>query len=130
MAVSLKPLNQQVIVITGASSGIGLCTALLAAERGARLVLVARSANTLSDLVAQIRGIGGEAIDVVADVGERDEVLAVAQAAIRQFGRIDTWINDAGVSIYGRLDEVSELDSRRLFDTNFWGVVKIGRAHV
>lgn len=123
MAVSLKPLNQQVIVITGASSGIGLCTALLAAERGARLVLVARSANTLSDLVAQIRGIGGEAIDVVADVGERDEVLAVAQAAIRQFGRIDTWINDAGVSIYGRLDEVSELDSRRLFDTNFWGVV-------
>src|SRR5690606_20726043 len=101
----------------------GLCTALLAAERGARLVLVARSANTLSDLVAQIRGIGGEAIDVVADVGERDEVLAVAQAAIRQFGRIDTWINDAGVSIYGRLDEVSELDSRRLFDTNFWGVV-------
>lgn len=123
MSTSLKPLNQQVIVLTGASSGIGLCTALLAAERGAKLVLVARSANTLADLVAQIRHIGGEAIDVVADVGERDEVLAVAQAAISHFGRIDTWINDAGVSIYGRLDEVSENDSRRLFDTNFWGVV-------
>jgi len=123
MSIALKPLNQQVIVLTGASSGIGLCTALLAAERGAKLVLVARSANTLADLVAQIRGIGGEAIDVVADVGERDELLAVAQAAISHFGRIDTWINDAGVSIYGRLDEVSENDSRRLFDTNFWGVV-------
>ncbi|RZL08979.1 MAG: SDR family NAD(P)-dependent oxidoreductase [Rubrivivax sp.] len=123
MSMTLKPLNQQVIVLTGASSGIGLCTALLAAERGAKLVLVARSANTLADLVAQIRDIGGEAIDVVADVGERDDVLAVAQAAISHFGRIDTWINDAGVSIYGRLDEVSENDSRRLFDTNFWGVV-------
>ncbi len=123
MATIHKPLNQQVIVLTGASSGIGLCTALLAAERGAKLVLVARSANTLADLVEQIRGAGGEAIDVVADVGERDDLLAVAQAAIRQFGRIDTWINDAGVSIYGRLDEVSEVDSRRLFDTNFWGVV-------
>lgn len=123
MSIALKPLNQQVIVLTGASSGIGLCTALLAAERGAKLVLVARSANTLADLVAQIRGIGGEAIDVVADVGERDELLTVAQAAISHFGRIDTWINDAGVSIYGRLDEVSENDSRRLFDTNFWGVV-------
>lgn len=120
---SLKPLNQQVVVLTGASSGIGLCTALLAAERGARLVLVARSANTLSDLVAQIRQAGGQAISVVADVGDRQQVLSVAQAAISHFGRIDTWINDAGVSIYGRLDEVNEADSRRLFDTNFWGVV-------
>lgn len=123
MTVAHKPLNQQVVVLTGASSGIGLCTALLAAERGAKLVLVARSANTLADLVAQIRGIGGEAVDVVADVGDREQLLRVAQTAISHFGRIDTWINDAGVSIYGRLDEVAEADSRRLFDTNFWGVV-------
>ena len=123
MAASLKPLDQQVIVITGASSGIGLATAQLAAERGAKLVLVARSGETLSELAALINEAGGEAICVVADVGSRDEVLAAAQAALNRFGRIDTWVNDAGVSIYGRLDQVSEADSRRLFDTNFWGVV-------
>jgi len=50
-------------------------------------------------------------------------MLFVAQEAISRFGRFDTWVNNAGVSIYGRLDEVSEADSRRLFDTNFWGVV-------
>lgn len=123
MLPRLKPLNQQVIVITGASSGIGLCTAKLAADRGAKLVLVARSAHTLQGFVAQIADTGGEAIYVVADVGDRERMLFVAREAVSRFGRIDTWINDAGVAIYGRLDEVSEADSRRLFDTNFWGVV-------
>lgn len=123
MPACLKPLDQQVVVVTGASSGIGLATAQIAAQRGARLVLVARSAETLSELCALIKEEGGQAICVVADVGRRDDVDAAAQAAINRFGRIDTWINDAGVSIYGRLDQVSEADSRRLFDTNFWGVV-------
>jgi short-subunit dehydrogenase len=123
MALSLKPLDQQVIVITGASSGIGLATAELAAEQGAKLVLVARSEGTLAEIVAEINAVGGDAIYVVADVGKREQVEEIAQAAITRFGRIDTWINDAGGSIYGRLDEVSEIDSRRLFDTNFWGVV-------
>ncbi|SCY27240.1 Short-chain dehydrogenase [Nitrosospira sp. Nl5] len=123
MSASLKPLNEQVIVLTGASSGIGLCTAKLAAARGARLVLVARSEATLQDLAAQLVDAGGEAMHVVADVGDRERMLFVAQEAIARFGRIDTWINNAGVSIFGRLDEVSEADSRRLFDTNFWGVV-------
>lgn len=123
MSASLKPLNDQVIVLTGASSGIGLCTAKLAAGRGARLVLVARSEATLQGLTAEIFNAGGEAMHVVADVGDRERMLFVAQEAITRFGRIDTWINNAGVSIFGRLDEVSEADSRRLFDTNFWGVV-------
>ena len=123
MAVHLKPLDQQVMVLTGASSGIGLCTAILAAERGARLVLVARSEDTLQSLVAQIESNGGEAIYVVADVADRDQMLDVALAAVHQYGRIDTWVNDAGVSSYSRLDEISEADSRRIFDTNFWGVV-------
>jgi short-subunit dehydrogenase len=123
MPASLKPLNQQVIVITGASSGIGLATAKLAAERGAKLVLIARSAETLRNLVAQIVNGGDEAIHVVADVADREKMLGAAQEAINRFGRIDTWVNNAGVSIYGRLDEVSDADSRRLFETNFWGVV-------
>ncbi|MEI7038096.1 SDR family oxidoreductase [Fulvimonas yonginensis] len=123
MAIALKPIHQQVMVITGASSGIGLCTALLAAEKGARVVLAARSAGTLDAVVAQIRAAGGQAMAVPTDVGDRKQLEALAEAAIEHFGRIDTWVNDAGVAIYGRLDEVGEADSRRLFDTNFWGVV-------
>ena len=123
MAVHHKPLDQQVMVLTGASSGIGLCTAILAAERGAKLVLVARSEDTLQSLVSQIESNGGEAIYVVADVADREQMLHVAQAAVDQYGRIDTWVNDAGVSSYSRLDKISEADSRRIFDTNFWGVV-------
>lgn len=123
MSIKLKDLDQQVIVITGASSGIGLCTAESAAKRGAKVVLCARSENTLKDVVDRINSAGGEAISVAADVADRKQLEAVANAAISRFGRIDTWVNNAGVAIYGRLDEVSEQDSRRLFDTNFWGVV-------
>jgi short-subunit dehydrogenase len=119
----LKPLNEQVVVITGASSGIGLATARAAARAGAFVVLTARSADTLADLVTQIHRSGGEAIAVVADVGNRSDVERVARAAIERFGRIDTWVNNAGVSIYGRLDQVIDDESRQLFDTNFWGVV-------
>jgi short-subunit dehydrogenase len=118
-----KQIKDQVIVITGASSGIGLCTALQAAEQGAKLVLAARSTETLEKLVSEIHAKEGDAIYVVADVADRRQVEAIASAAIEHYGRIDTWVNDAGVSIYGRLEEVSEEDNRRLFDTNFWGVV-------
>jgi short-subunit dehydrogenase len=123
MSVSLKPIRDQVMVITGASSGIGLATVQAAAERGAKLVLAARSERTLSDIVARINAGGGDAIYVVADVADREQVQRIADQAIAKYGRIDTWVNDAGVSIYGMLDEVSEEDSRRMFDTNFWGVV-------
>jgi short-subunit dehydrogenase len=123
MGLTLKPVEEQVIVITGASSGIGLATAQEAARRGAKLVLAARSSETLSQLAARINAEGGDAIAVTVDVADRAQVQRVADAAIARFGRIDSWVNDAGVSIYGRLDEVSEEDSRRLFDTNFWGVV-------
>jgi short-subunit dehydrogenase len=116
-------LAEQVIVLTGASSGIGLATAEAAAAAGARLVLAARSEQTLQAVVRRLADNGGEAIYVTADVGRREDVQRIADAAIGRFGRIDTWINDAGVSIYGRLDQVSEADAKRLFDTNFWGVV-------
>ena len=122
MKQSLKPLNEQVMVITGASSGIGLATAIAAAKEGASLVLAARSVRTLEEIVAMIEQAGGEAIAVACDVSDRSDVERVAQAAIDRFGRIDTWINDAAVSIYGRLEDVSEEDNRRLFDVNFWGV--------
>ena len=123
MPANPKPLAGQVIVLTGASNGIGLCTAQLAAQQGAKLVLVARNTQIVDSLMAVIRSSGGQAIHIAADVTVREQVRAAAQAAIAQFGRIDTWINNAGVAIYGRLDEVNEADSRHLFDVNFWGVV-------
>ena len=123
MEPNLKPLDQQVMVITGASSGIGLATALAAARQGASLVLAARSKDTLDDIAALIGEHGGQAVAVEADVGERADVERIAAAAMKRFGRIDTWVNDAGVSIYGRLDQVADEDSERLFKTNFWGVV-------
>ncbi len=123
MKAQLKPLDQQVIVITGASSGIGFTTAITAARQGAKVVLAARSENALNTIVRQIRDAKGEALAVVCDVADREQVDQVVEATLKQFGRIDTWVNNAGITIYGRLDEVSEEDNRRLFDTNFWGVV-------
>lgn len=123
MSRSLKPINEQVMVITGASSGIGLATALAAAEHGAKLVLNARSEDTLRAIAQHIRSTGGDAIEVAGDVGKREDMQRLAHAAIERYGRIDTWVNDAGVSIYARITESTDEDNRRLFDTNFWGVV-------
>jgi short-subunit dehydrogenase len=95
----------------------------MAAERGAKLVLAARNEESLKKLCDEIRGNGGQAIYVVADVGREDDVKKIASEALNAFGNFDTWINDAGVSIYGKLEEVSIDDFHRLFDTNFWGVV-------
>src|SRR5262245_40304179 len=123
MQPHLKPLAEQVIVVTGASSGIGLATATAAAERGAKLVLVARSEHAIRELAERINEHEGTAIAVACDVARRQRVQEAATTAIGHFGRIDTWVNNAGQGLYGRLDEVAEDDSRRLFDINFWGVV-------
>ena len=123
MKLKLKKLSDQVIVITGASSGIGLATARMAVRRGAKLVLAARSEGDLDELVRELKANGQEAVAVYADVGSEPDVQRIADEATRRFGGFDTWVNNAGVSIYGRLLDVSVTDMRRLFETNFWGVV-------
>ncbi len=123
MKVILRPLREQVVVVTGASSGIGLATARLAADQGAALVLAARSEIALRNLAEEIERRGGRAAYVVADVGVEEQVGLIAQKAIAVFGGFDTWINNAGIGVYGRMDEVSLADMRRSFETNLWGQV-------
>jgi short-subunit dehydrogenase len=123
MAVKLKDLKDQVMVITGASSGIGLTTARKAAEKGASLVLAARNEDALKKLTDEINDSGGTAVYVVADVGSEGDVKKIAAEALNKFGGFDTWVNNAGVSIYGKIEDVPTEDMRQLFETNFWGVV-------
>jgi short-subunit dehydrogenase len=121
--VNLKPVEDQGIVLTGATSGIGLTTARMAAERGARVVLAARSEDDLRKLTQEIRSDGGDAVYVVADVRDRDDVRDVAEVARETYGGFDTWVNVAGAFIYGRLEDTPIEDMRDQFDTNVWGLL-------
>ena len=118
-----KKLKDQVIVITGASSGIGLATARLAARCGARVVMAARNGPDLNRAADEIRVNGGQVLPVVTDVADEAAVSRLGEAALLEFGTIDTWVNNAGLSIYGKLTDVPLEDKRKMFDINFWGVV-------
>jgi NADP-dependent 3-hydroxy acid dehydrogenase YdfG len=101
--MKLKKIAEQTIVITGADSGIGLVTSRMAARAGARLVLVARNGGALDELSAEIGRGGGRAVAVVADVGDESGIRRAAEAA-SELGGFDTWVNNAGVSIFGRIE--------------------------
>lgn len=123
MAFHPKRLSEQVMVLTGASSGIGLVTARMAARRGTKLVLADRNQQALSELTDEMNSSGGQAAFVVADVGREEDVHNIAEVAVQRFGRIDTWVNNAGVAIFGKLVDTKIDDMHRLFETNFWGAV-------
>ncbi len=123
MKLKLKPLRDQVIVVTGAGSGIGAATARMAAARGAKVVLAGRQEEALARVLEEIGRDGGAAISVSADVGVEDDHKRILERAIESYGRVDTWVNNAGVSIFGTLEKVPVEDQRKLFDTDYWGVV-------
>lgn len=130
MPIKLKDLSEQRVVVTGASSGIGLETARRFAAEGAHVLLVARNEDALQAAVEDIRASGGRAEFFVADVGDEAAVEAAADAAVERLGGLDTWVNDAGTSIYAELPDTPVEDHRRLFDTNYWGVVHGSNAAV
>lgn len=131
MRLRLKPLRDQVIVITGASSGIGLATARAAALAGASVFLISRNGEALARHCAEITRTGNSRAGfAVADVGEESQLLAATDRALELFGRIDTWVNAAGVGIYAPLLETPRDEHERLFRTNYWGVVNASRAAI
>jgi short-subunit dehydrogenase len=123
-----KSISEQVIVITGASSGIGLITAKEAARRGAKVVLAARNERDLGKAAEEIRREGGDAIAVPTDVTQYEQVETLARRAAEEYGRIDTWVNNAGVSLYGTFKEVPLEDFRQVVDVIFYGNVHGAKA--
>ncbi|ESP89961.1 SDR family oxidoreductase [Candidatus Halobonum tyrrellensis] len=124
MSVELKPVERQTIVIVGATSGIGLATAREAADRGANLVLAARSEDALRELTDELTAAGADATYVVADVRDPDDVARIADEAEAAYGGFDTWVNVAGAFLYGTLEETPVEEMREQFDTNVWGLLQ------
>ncbi|GAA6620863.1 SDR family oxidoreductase [Scytonema sp. NUACC26] len=121
--MQLKPINQQVVVVIGASSGIGRIAALQFASRGAKVVIAARSQPGLESLVEEIQNMGGDATAVVADVTVFDEVKAIVDKAIEVYGRIDTWVHNAAVELYAAFEVTTPLEFKRIVDVNLMGQV-------
>lgn len=118
-----KPMRDQVIVITGASSGIGRETALMCADAGASVVLTARNEEALSEVAQTITASGGRALVVPADVTSPAEVERVGHITMDVLGRIDTWVNNAGVSLYATAEETTPEEAAQIMHTNFLGIV-------
>lgn len=121
--MKLKPIKKQVIVMTGASSGIGRETALQFAKRGAKVVVAARGEQALQSLVREIKQQGGEATYQVCDVADFEQVKAVAAKAVREYGRIDTWVNNAAVALYAPFEQTTPEEFRHVLEVNLMGQV-------
>jgi NAD(P)-dependent dehydrogenase (short-subunit alcohol dehydrogenase family) len=121
--MQLKPVEQQVVVVLGASSGIGRETALRLAERGAKIVVAARSEAGLASLVEEISDRGGRGAYVVCDVADFAQVQAVADTAADKFGRIDTWVNVAAASVYAPFEDITPEEFRRVMEVSYLGQV-------
>lgn len=130
-----------VVVITGASAGIGLEAARLFAREGACVVAAARRMDRLQSLVAEIEAGGGTAMAVRTDVSIPEEVERLAASAVERFGHVDVWVNNAGYGLIGSVEQTTVEEMQRLMDTNFMGMFhgckaaiaqmrKQGRGHI
>jgi NADP-dependent 3-hydroxy acid dehydrogenase YdfG len=118
-----KGVHGKVVAITGASGGIGEATALLLAERGARLVLGARRTERLTDLVARIEKAGGTAVQIRTDVTRQDDLHALVALARESFGRLDVLVGNAGVGTISPLDDLRVEEWDHMVDVNVKGVL-------
>jgi NAD(P)-dependent dehydrogenase (short-subunit alcohol dehydrogenase family) len=119
--LNLKPIHEQVVVVVGANSGIGRATALRFATRGARVVVSGRSLPALSELVKEIHSKGGTAAAYAADVSQYEQMQALAEDAVEVYGRIDTWVHAAAVSLYAPFQETKPDEFQRIIEVNLIG---------
>jgi NAD(P)-dependent dehydrogenase (short-subunit alcohol dehydrogenase family) len=123
-------LRGKVVVVTGASSGVGRATAIEFAKRGSRVVLAARRSEDLQQTAQLCSQAGGEALVVVTDVTKEEDVRRLVEAALARWQRIDVWVNNAGVTLFAALAEASFADHRRVIETNVFGAMHCARAVV
>lgn len=121
--VHLKPIEQQVVVLVGASSGIGREAALQFAQRGAQVIVAARSEAGLLSLTEEIKRAGGEASYITADVSDFRQVKAIADKALERYGRIDTWVQAAGTGLVAPFKDITPEEFQRVIDVNLMGQV-------
>jgi NAD(P)-dependent dehydrogenase (short-subunit alcohol dehydrogenase family) len=118
-----KPLSQQVVAVTGASSGVGRAIARALGAAGAKVGLIARGADGLEACAAEIRQAGGEAMVLPCDVSVASQVMKAAHDLCERHGRIDTWVNDAMVSVFSPVAEMTPDEFRRVMEVNYLGTV-------
>jgi short-subunit dehydrogenase len=123
-----QPLEDAVVVITGASSGIGRATARMFAGRGSAVVAAARREEALEQVAQECRNVGGKALVVPTDVAKEDQVRALAEKALESFGRIDVWVNNAAVSLFGRFEETPPEIYDNVIQVNLFGYIYGARA--
>lgn len=123
MKIILKPLEAQVAVVFGASSGIGRLTALEMAKRGAKICVAARSVEGLKSLVDEIQNDGGEAFYVAADAADFEQVKAVAEKCVERYGRIDTWVHSAGAFLFATVEKTEPDEYKRIIEVNLLGQI-------
>lgn len=130
MSERRSSLEGQVVVVTGASTGLGRASAVELARVGARVIIAGRRAETLEDTALKCREVGGEAIPVVTDVTDEGQVAHLASRALELDGTVAVWVNNAGVTAFGSLEGSPLADHRRVIETNLWGAVYGARAIV
>jgi NAD(P)-dependent dehydrogenase (short-subunit alcohol dehydrogenase family) len=123
-----RPLSEQVLVVTGASSGIGRAVARAAGARGAKVVVSARNAGALEAAVAEIEAAGGEGLAVAGDAAKDGEAESVCARAVERFGRIDTVVASVMVTVYAEVERLELEELARVLDVNFLGRVRLYRA--